>query len=256
MKKHILDLTVSSVEKLNERYALIKLTHEEPLPEMLPGQFVEVRVDNSPKTMLRRPISINYVDYERNELWLLVAGIGDGTKRLIELKKGDMLNCVLPLGNGFTMPKAANERILLVGGGVGVAPLLYLGKCIKAAGAEPVFLLGARSANDLLELEAFEAVGTVHITTEDGSAGEKGFVTNHSVLQRERFTLISTCGPKPMMMAVAKYARQVNIPCEASLENMMACGVGACLCCVEKTTEGNLCVCKEGPVFNIDRLLW
>lgn len=256
MKKHILDLTVSSVEKLNERYALIKLTHEEPLPEMLPGQFVEVRVDNSPKTMLRRPISINYVDYERNELWLLVAGIGDGTKRLIELKKGDMLNCVLPLGNGFTMPKAANERILLVGGGVGVAPLLYFGKCIKAAEAEPVFLLGARSANDLLELEAFEAVGTVHITTEDGSAGEKGFVTNHSVLQRERFTLISTCGPKPMMMAVAKYARQVNIPCEASLENMMACGVGACLCCVEKTTEGNLCVCKEGPVFNIDRLLW
>ena len=256
MKKHILDLTVSSVEKLNERYALIKLTHEEPLPEMLPGQFVEVRVDNSPKTMLRRPISINYVDYERNELWLLVAGIGDGTKRLIELKKGDMLNCVLPLGNGFTMPKAANERILLVGGGVGVAPLLYFGKCITAAGAEPVFLLGARSANDLLELEAFEAVGTVHITTEDGSAGEKGFVTNHSVLQRERFTLISTCGPKPMMMAVAKYARQVNIPCEASLENMMACGVGACLCCVEKTTEGNLCVCKEGPVFNIDRLLW
>lgn len=256
MKKHILDLTVSSVEKLNERYALIKLTHEEPLPEMLPGQFVEVRVDNSPKTMLRRPISINYVDYERNELWLLVAGIGDGTKRLIELKKGDMLNCVLPLGNGFTMPKAANERILLVGGGVGVAPLLYFGKCIKAAGAEPVFLLGARSAKDLLELEAFEAVGTVHITTEDGSAGEKGFVTNHSVLQRERFTLISTCGPKPMMMAVAKYARQANIPCEASLENMMACGVGACLCCVEKTTEGNLCVCKEGPVFNIDRLLW
>lgn len=167
-----------------------------------------------------------------------------------------MLNCVLPLGNGFTMPKVANERILLVGGGVGVAPLLYFGKCIKAAGAEPVFLLGARSANDLLELEAFEAVGTVHITTEDGSAGEKGFVTNHSVLQRERFTLISTCGPKPMMMAVAKYARQVNIPCEASLENMMACGVGACLCCVEKTTEGNLCVCKEGPVFNIDRLLW
>ena len=256
MKKHILDLTVSSVEKLNERYALIKLTNEEPLPEMLPGQFVEVRVDNSPKTMLRRPISINYVDYERNELWLLVAGIGDGTKRLIELKKGDMLNCVLPLGNGFTRPKAANERILLVGGGVGVAPLLYFCKCIKAAGAEPVFLLGARSANDLLELEAFEAVGTVHITTEDGSAGEKGFVTNHSVLQRERFTLISTCGPKPMMMAVAKYARQVNIPCEASLENMMACGVGACLCCVEKTTEGNLCVCKEGPVFNIDRLLW
>lgn len=256
MKKHILDLTVCSVENLNERYALLKLTHEKPLPEMLPGQFVEVRVDNSPKTMLRRPISINYVDYETNQLWLLVAGIGEGTKRLVALEKGATVNCVLPLGNGFTMPRKVGERILLVGGGVGVAPLLYFGKQIKAAGSEPVFLLGARSAKDLLEMDAFEAVGKVYVTTEDGSAGEKGFVTNHSILQREHFDRISTCGPKPMMMAVAKYAMKADIACEASLENMMACGVGACLCCVEKTTEGNLCVCKDGPVFDVKRLKW
>jgi len=256
MKKHILDLTVCSVEKLNERYALLKLTCKEPLPEMLPGQFVEVRVDNSPQTMLRRPISINYVDYENNRLWLLVAGVGEGTKRLVNLTEGATVNCVLPLGNGFTMPTRQNERILLVGGGVGVAPLLYFGKRIKDFGAEPVFLLGARSANDLLELDAFESIGTVYVTTEDGSAGEKGFVTSHSVLQRERFSQISTCGPKPMMVAVAKYAAKADIFCEASLENMMACGLGACLCCVEKTTEGNLCVCKEGPVFNVKRLLW
>lgn len=256
MKKHILDLTVCSVEKLNERYALLKLTCKETLPEMLPGQFVEVRVDNSPHTMLRRPISINYVDYENNRLWLLVAGAGEGTKRLVNLTEGATVNCVLPLGNGFTMPKRKNDRILLVGGGVGVAPLLYFGKRIKDFGAEPVFLLGARSANDLLELDAFESIGTVYVTTEDGSAGEKGFVTCHSVLQRERFSQISTCGPKPMMVAVAKYAAKAGVFCEASLENMMACGLGACLCCVEKTTEGNLCVCKEGPVFNVKRLLW
>ena len=93
------------------------------------------------------------------------------------------------------------------------------------------------------------------VTTEDGSEGEKGFVTNHSVLG-EHFDMIATCGPKPMMVNVAKYAAKTGVECEASLENMMACGVGACLCCVEKTTEGNLCVCKEGPVFNIKKLLW
>lgn len=261
MKKYILDLTVRSIEKVHERYVLIKLTDERPLPPMLPGQFVEVRVDGSPSTYLRRPISIHFVDTKANELWLLVAAVGDGTRQLAHLQQGDTLNCVLPLGNSFTMPTKAGERILLVGGGVGVAPLLYFGHQIKQMGAEPVFLLGARSAADLLQLDAFREVGTVYVTTEDGSAGENGFVTNHSVWKLPMsdgdivFSRICTCGPKPMMVAVAKCAQQLNIPCEASLENMMACGLGACLCCVEKTTEGNLCVCKEGPVFDT-RKLW
>ena len=256
MKKYVLDLKVSSVEQVNDKNVLIRLTDDEPLPEMLPGQFVEVRVDGSPSTFLRRPISINFIDRERNELWLLVATIGDGTRTLGRLHIGDKLNCVLPLGNTFTPPSRLGERILLVGGGVGVAPLLYFGKTIKDAGACPVFLLGARTASDLAELELFKAYGEVCITTEDGSAGEKGFVTNHSVLSKEHFDRISTCGPKPMMMAVARYAHKASIPCEASLENMMACGVGACLCCVEKTNEGNLCVCKEGPVFDTQKLMW
>ena len=131
MKKYILDLRVKSVEAVGGRYSLLKLTHDEPLPEMLPGQFVEVRVDNSPSTFLRRPISINFVDYEKNEMWLLVAAIGEGTKHLSQLKAGEMLNCVLPLGNGFTMPQSAAQRVLLVGGGVGVAPLLYMGAEMK-----------------------------------------------------------------------------------------------------------------------------
>ena len=223
---------------------------------MLPGQFVEVRVDNSPSTFLRRPISINNVDHDRNELWLLVAAVGDGTRQLQKLQKGDRLNCMLPLGNSFTMPTDSAQKVLLVGGGVGVAPLLYFGKRIKEMGGEPTFLLGARSAKDVLERELFEQVGRVLITTEDGSEGEKGFVTNHSVLAQEHFDRISTCGPKPMMMAVARYAFKNDIECEVSLENKMACGVGACLCCVEKTVEGNKCVCKEGPVMNIKKLTW
>lgn len=255
MKKYILDLTVRAVEHLSPKHVLLKLTDEKALPEMLPGQFVEVRVDGSPTTFLRRPISINYVDRAKNELWLMVAMIGDGTRRLGELKAGDILNCVLPLGNSFTMPAERQEKVLLVGGGVGMAPMLMMGATMSQQGFEPTFLLGGRTDKDILELDLFQKYGRVFVTTEDGSMGEKGFVTNHSVLQ-EHFDRVCTCGPKPMMVAVARYAREKNIECEASLENMMACGLGACLCCVEKTTEGNLCVCKEGPVFNIKRLLW
>ena len=232
MKKYVLDLTVASVERIHARYVLIRLTDAKPLPDMLPGQFVEVRVDGSPSTFLRRPISINYVDRAKNQLWLLVATVGEGTKTLATLQPGAVLNCVLPLGNGFS-PAVSGQRVLLVGGGVGVAPLLYMGAQMREQG-----------------------IGRVFVTTEDGSAGEKGFVTNHSILQQEQFDRISTCGPTPMMKAVARLAREKGIDCEVSLENLMACGLGACLCCVEKTIEGNLCVCKEGPVFNINRLLW
>ena len=207
MKKYVLDLKVVSVEALSDKHVLIKLTDEKPLPEILPGQFVEVRVDHSPTTMLRRPISINFVDRENNQLWLLVAMVGDGTRQLGQLKEGDVLNCMLPLGNGFTMPTGKSQKYLLVGGGVGVAPLLYFGKLIKDFGAEVTFLLGARKATDLLELDEFAKIGKVCITTEDGSAGEVGFVTNHSVLENEKFDMISTCGPKPMMVSVARAVR-------------------------------------------------
>lgn len=256
MKKYCTDLKVRSSERLSSKHVLLKLTQDGPLPEMLPGQFVEVRVDDVPSTLLRRPISINYFDRAANEMWILVAGIGDGTRHICQLQAGDSVNCLFPLGNGFTQPKGSGKQVLLVGGGVGVAPLLYQGRELVRAGHKPSFLLGARSAADLLELDLFKEVGPVYVTTEDGSLGERGFVTNHSVLQQEHFDLIQMCGPKPMMKAVTKYATDKDIDAEASLENMMACGLGACLCCVEKTKEGNLCVCKDGPVFNIKKLLW
>lgn len=258
MKKFVSDLTVAGVEFPRENYVLLRVTDPNgALPEMLPGQFVEIQVKHSPETFLRRPISINYVDRKRNELWLLVHIIGAGTQTMSHLKVGDTLNCVYPLGNGFSLPETAGQTILLVGGGVGTAPLLYYGEQLKARGCTPIFLLGGRTGNDLMQLDAFEQFGKVCVTTEDGSLGEKGFVTNHSILNDTHFDAIATCGPKPMMMAVARYAQEKNIPCEASLENMMACGVGACLCCVEKNNEGhNVCVCKDGPVFNTLTLQW
>ncbi len=256
MKKYIRDLKVKSVERLNAKYVLLKLTDCEPLPEILPGQFVEVRVDNAPQTFLRRPISINFVDRAANELWLLVAIVGDGTRHIAALREGDTLNCVLPLGNGFTMPTTSEEQVLLVGGGVGVAPLLYTGAQMAKMGCRPTFLLGARTKADLLEINEFEKYGRLCITTEDGSEGERGFVTNHSILSTEKFDRVEVCGHKPMMVDVARWANTAGVDCEVSLENMMACGVGACLCCVEKTVKGNVCVCKEGPVFNINQLTW
>jgi len=160
------------------------------------------------------------------------------------------------LGNGFTLPADKTVRPLLVGGGVGVAPLLYLGMRLKEMGVTPTFLLGSRTENELMQITEFEKYGPVYITTENGAVGEQGYVTQHSVLAREQFGQVYTCGPKPMMVAVARWAKGAGVPCEVSLENKMACGVGACLCCVEDTKEGNVCVCKEGPVFSIDKLSW
>ena len=256
LKKYNLALTVAEVKMMNKTNVLLRLTSEQTLPPTVPGQFVQVKVNNSPRTFLRRPISINFVDEEKNELWLLVQLKGDGTRHLADLQPGDKLDLILPLGNGFTTEVNPSERVLLVGGGVGVAPLLQYGKYLRQRGAQPLFLLGARSKVDLLELDLFRQYGEVYVTTEDGSEGEKGFVTNHSVLNKADFARISVCGPKPMMVAVAKYANATAIPCEVSLENMMACGLGACLCCVEKTVKGNVCVCTEGPVFNINQLTW
>lgn len=257
MKKQILDFTLHANRRLSAGYSLLQLSPSDgrEIMPVEPGQFVQVEVPDSKRTFLRRPISINFVDRQSNRLWLLVRNAGEGTRRLTELPEGQTLNLVLPLGRPFSMPEAGSERLLLVGGGVGVAPMLLLGSKLKEAGLSPEFLLGARSEADLLELDEFRRYGALHLSTDDGSAGEKGVVTQNSALQR-RWDMIYCCGPMPMMKAVAHYAARNNIACEVSLENKMACGVGACLCCVEDTDRGNVCVCKEGPVFNINRLKW
>ncbi len=251
--KQILDLTVSENRRLNERTVLLKLTQNATLPEMHPGQFVQIRIDHSGDTFLRRPISVHYVDKARNELWLLIQTVGPGTNKLAQTYAGDTLNVILPLGNTFSTA-GKGENVLLVGGGVGVAPLLYLGAKLQAKGVKTTFLLGARSAQELLQVDEFSKYGTVFTTTENGSAGEKGFVTQHSIWERETFDFIYTCGPTPMMKAVAQKATEKHIACEVSLENKMACGIGACLCCVTDTKAGHQCVCTDGPVFNINDL--
>lgn len=258
MKKQILDFLIKENNRINENYSLLKLTPADGsrIVDAVAGQFVQVEVPYSKTTFLRRPISINYIDRNDNTLWLLIRKAGKGTEALVSMEEGRRLNLVLPLGNGFSRPSKKEARILLAGGGVGVAPMYYLGTELYKEGYDVEFLLGARRDADLLELDLFSQVGKVHCSTEDGSAGEKGLITHNSALSRA-WDYIFCCGPMPMMKAIARYAAKNNIECEVSLENRMACGVGACLCCVEDTSDsGNVCVCTEGPVFNIKRLKW
>jgi len=237
------------------RSVLLRLRAETTLPDIVPGQFVQVRVDGSPSTYLRRPISIHDVDFGKNEIILLVQQVGEGTRHLAAAKEGDIINLVLPLGNGFSFPEKG-ERCLLVGGGIGIAPLYYYAKVLNEKGIHSTMLLGGKTRSDLFHLADYQQLGDVFVTTEDGSLGEKGFVTMHSVWTERQYDKIYVCGPKPMMKAVAKLASTKGTWCEVSLENLMACGLGACLCCVEDTIDGHVCVCKEGPVFNTRRLKW
>ena len=252
--KQISDFTVVENQSFGKS-VLLRLRSERALPDIAPGQFVQVRVDGSPSTYLRRPISIHDVDFQKNEILLLIQQVGEGTKHLTALKAGDTVNVILPLGQGYTLPEKG-DKVLLVGGGIGIAPLYYLARRMAENGTKPTFLLGGKSASDLVMLEAYRLLGVTHITTEDGSLGEKGMVTGHSVWKEGGFDRIYVCGPKRMMMAVADIARTQGVWCEVSLEHLMACGLGACLCCVEDTVDGHVCVCKEGPVFNIRRLKW
>lgn len=256
MNKRVCDLVLTKNIRLNHDNYLLELSSSTPLEEILPGQFVNVLVKDSPSTFLRRPFSVHDVNYKDQSFTILVKTVGDGTYHLVQEKVGNKIDVIFPLGNGFTRPEKGN-KVLLVGGGVGIAPMMQLSRESKEIGAEVHILLGARSARDQILLDEFKLNGELYLTTNDGSLGVPGFVTDHPVLSgSEDFDCIYCCGPDPMMHAVAKRAKELNINCEVSLENMMACGFGVCLCCVTKTHEGNKCICTEGPVFNINELQW
>lgn len=256
MDKSVGKFIVTKNTKLNYNNFQIDLKTDKPLEGILPGQFVNVLIEDSPSTFLRRPFSISDVDYSAHTLSLVVKIAGNGSRKLTEVEVGAIVDMIYPLGNGFTVPEV-NDNYLLVGGGVGVAPLYLLSKILNNKGIKPHILLGARTQADHILIDQFKALGQVYLTTDDGSLGTKGFVINHEIWSNDlKFSNIFCCGPEPMMKAVADKAHKLAIDCELSLENMMACGFGACLCCVTKTNEGNKCVCTEGPVFNSNDLEW
>lgn len=254
MKKHIHDFRIRKAEHPGGGHVIFELECNETLAASLPGQFAEVLVPNQADVYLRRPLSIHDADPAANTLHLFVKMVGKGTRALAALKAGDTLNLIYPLGNGFEMPAA--EKVLLVGGGCGVAPLLYLARRLHENGHKPDIIIGASTADEVHEIEKYRNYGNLHILTEDGSLGDKGLVTHHRYFQEGifPFTKVYACGPEGMLRAVNRLLKQHNCEVFVSLENTMACGIGACLSCVVKTTTGHRCVCTEGPVFNTKEL--
>jgi dihydroorotate dehydrogenase electron transfer subunit len=257
MRKTVLSMKVVSNLRLNYDHHLLQLQSDNKLEQICPGQFANILVDHSQSIFLRRPFSIHTVDYKENTISILIKEIGEGSRALAHTPVGNYLSVIFPLGNGFSLP-TSEEKVLLVGGGCGVAPLLHLAQVIFDKVSDVNILLGARSAEDLVELDRYAVYGRLFTTTEDGSHGEKGFVTDHTLFGAglEQFTRIYCCGPEPMMKAVAARTRVNSQFCEVSLENTMACGFGVCLCCVTETINGYKCVCTDGPVFNINQLTW
>jgi dihydroorotate dehydrogenase electron transfer subunit len=256
VKKLVRDLKIVQTIRLNNRHFILELHASEKFPLILPGQFAQVLVKDSPSTFLRRPFSIHSVDYGRNTLRLLIQIKGEGTLHLSRLRAGDLLNLIYPLGNSFSLPNT--KDVLLVGGGCGVAPLLFLAQFLNQNNIRPTIVVGFRTKEEVSEIEEYAKSGKVFVTTDDGTEGKKGLVVDHSIFHQEKFGFrkIYCCGPDAMMKAVAKIARVYHTDCEVSLENNMACGFGVCLCCVTPTDKGNERVCVEGPVFNTKRLTW
>ena len=217
-----------------------------------PGQFVSVYTRDGSK-LLPRPISLCEIDKEKKALRLVyrVTGKNTGTESFSRLHKNVTLEVLGPLGNGFPLDEAKGKKVFLMGGGIGVPPML---ETMKQLDAEKTAILGYR--DELFLNDEFEKNGKVYIATEDGSAGTKGNVMDAIRENRLEADVIFACGPKPMLRAIKAYALEKGSPCWISMEERMACGVGACLGCVCQSTEvdghshvHNKRVCKDGPVF-------
>ena len=226
----------------------------EAAAEAAPGQFISMYTNDGSK-LLPRPISICEIDREKGQLRVVyrVTGPGTGTEEFSRMKAGDTIPVIGPLGNGFPYEKAEGKRVFLMGGGIGVPPILELAKEMKCEKKQIV--VGYRDAETFLR-EEFEQNGEVYISTEDGSVGTKGNVMDAIRENGLEADIIYACGPTPMLRAIKAYAEENGIVCYLSLEERMACGIGACLACVCQTKEkdhhsnvNNKRICKDGPVF-------
>lgn len=219
-----------------------------------PGQFLSLYTNDGTK-LLPRPISICEIDAENGSLRVVyrVTGEHTGTESFSRMKAGDTIPVIGPLGNGFPLERAAGKKVFLMGGGIGVPPILELAKQLECE--EKQILAGYRDQQTFLK-EEFEQNGTLYISTEDGSVGTKGNVMDAIRENGLKADIIYACGPTPMLRAIKRYAEEQNIECYISLEERMACGIGACLACVCKSKEkdhhsnvNNKRICKDGPVF-------
>lgn len=239
-------------------YYLLSLEAPELARNVSPGQFVMLRCGEGYDNFLRRPMSIHQVDRSRGQLDILYQVKGKGTNWLSKRTSGELLSLLGPLGHGFTCSESAGKG-LLIGAGVGVAPLLFLASELAARQWELVILMGARSENGVLRTDAFMEYGQVKTATEDGSCGIQGTILDLAAneLRNSSFDMIYSCGSLPVLKGVQDLIRQNKIPAELSLDERMACGVGACVGCVCQGADGSyLKVCQDGPVFSAGEVVF
>ena len=266
MKKKIIKAKILNNKMITPDYFVMDL-EASYLAKSSPGQFVNVKVqDLVTDPLLRIPLGIHRVKGKGKKekgVALLYKVAGKGTEILSRRKKGEILDIIGPLGNGFDIlpVKKKNSTAIIVAGGHGIAPLCFLAETLRANKTEVVFFIGTCGKKHVLLVKDLKKIGAeVHVATEDGSFGCKGYVTKplNDYLERTthdaRRTTIYACGPRPMIKALKEVSDKFNIPAQVSIDEYMACGIGACKGCAVDTEEGIKMVCKDGPVFDIRTL--
>jgi len=250
---------IASNHRITEDTWLMDLRSAEIARAAKPGQFVMVRIRMGLDPFLRRPFSICGVREDR--FLVLYRVVGKGTSLMTGLKEGESLRVLGPLGKGFADPEKNTDRVL-VGGGIGIAPLVFLSQFHREK--EVTLMMGFRSAGDILFPQKFTGEGrALRVATDDGTRGHHGPVTDlleERLRENSKRMMVYACGPKPMLRKVAEMTLALRIPCQVSLEARMACGLGACQGCAVKASERSgrsyVHVCKEGPVFNVEEIDW
>ncbi len=254
----LFEASVRENKKLTKNHYLLTFDPLKKITQPKPGQFFMLSADSGLDPLLKRPFSLYRC--HGKEIQILYRVIGKMTNILKDKKPHDILKIIGPLGNGFSELKG-NKQPILIGGGIGSAPLFALAETVK--NKKPIFFIGARTKNEILYVNALKSIGIRPIiSTDDGTLGQKGFITD---LLKEFLTRHSSlithyclyaCGPRPMLRELSLLSEKFHLKGYVVLEENMACGVGACLSCVVNTRNGFKRVCKEGPVFPIEEIKW
>jgi len=242
--------------KLSKRFYHLMIDAPQIVRKTKPGQFVHIRVRDGLEPLFRRPFSVFRA---QKYLEIFYEPVGKGTEIMSSLKKGDALDVLGPLGNAFTLPGKGIKQVVMIAGGIGVAPFMMLSDLLKTKKNLSLTLLyGGRDKDCVFSMSAFKKNGcAVHVATDDGSAGVKGRVSKlFDRISKDASTFVYTCGPKPMMAAVQKFAEKNGLNGEAACEEVMACGLGACLGCAIATRSGYKTVCHDGPVFDLNEVIF
>ena len=251
--------TVVSNTQVGPRLYILVLAAPQVAPLVQPGQFVHLKLNGFEAHILRRPLSVFDADPAAGIITILYQVVGAGTDYLTTVEAGKTLDLIGSIGHGWTVPEAG-QRVLIVGGGVGAAPLFILSKMARAAGAHTDIVLGAATKDALVTLAYYvEAHGQEPVCcTDDGTYGRAGFCTDpvKELLAENAYDMVYVCGPEPLMHIIANVAAEAQVPCQLSMEKRMACGVGACLSCIVETVDGRKRSCVDGPVFPAEKVVW